>query len=889
MLAATVLPPAPHSALGWHHTALCHPGMRCTQPQGHSRQHRDAHGGMNARASYTALLESGAGSIIGPMTHRRSPAEQLPSVDTPTSGLTTAQVQTQRDVWGWNDIVPQATSNWWAIARDTVRDPMLWFLAFTAGLFALLGQVTEALTLLAAMLPLLGMDAYLHLRTTASSAGLASRLASSARVLRDGRWQHIPSRDLVPGDLAEVQPGEYFPADGLLVSGHGLQVDESTLTGESLPVTKHLIDTSQALPTTSTEDHWGTAGTRLLTGTAWLRILCTGSNTRYGEIVRTATQGSHETTPLQKAIAQLVTILLVVALTVCVVLAAIRLWQGHGWMDALLSAVTLAVAAIPEEFPVVYTFFLGVGVFRLAKKNALVRRAVAVENIGRVTCILSDKTGTITEGTLVLSQYLPAGGLDERGLLQAATCAARQDSGDPMDQALFQAFGQASLSGRRAEFPFTEARRRETAIWQKDAQTLTAYAKGAPETILNLCTLSERERAHWLDVVNQHAQSGRKVIGCACQDMPAATALTEEPDQGFQLAGLLAFEDPVRAGVREAIADCMVAGMRVIMVTGDHPATATAIARSIGLGGGHPHTVVLAPDDDPAAVLRACPGMDVVARATPSQKLALAQALQAQGELIAVTGDGVNDVPALRQADIGVAMGARGTRSAREVAPVVLLDDNFRTIVDAVAEGRQLFQNLRLAFVYLLLVHLPLVIGAAAIPLMGLPLLFLPLHIVWLELVIHPTAMLAFQDLPAHGPLAQVEHQRTTRFFSSEVWAGIALVGGLFSVAVVCSYLYALGAEKTVEHARAMAMAVLLVASAGFTCGLTRLRRPAARWLVGATLCSLVLSVQWPALSQLLQLQPLHASDWMLVAVAFFAAVLLSGCVSSRLRRQRTR
>lgn len=823
------------------------------------------------------------------MINRRLPSEQIPLVGSHTSGLTTAQVEVQRRTFGFNDIVPQAASSWWGIARDTARDPMLWFLAFTAALFGLLGQVTESLALLVAMLPLLGMDAYLHVRTTASSAGLASRLASSARVLRDGQWQNIPSRQLVPGDLVEVQPGEYFPADGLLVWGSRLQVDESTLTGESLPVTKHIVDCTDALPTTTAEENWGTAGTRLLTGTAWLRIIWTGSDTRYGEIVRTATQGSHETTPLQKAIAQLVAILLALALIVCVVLAAIRLWQGHGWIDALLSAVTLAVAAIPEEFPVVYTFFLGVGVFRLAKKNALVRRAVAVENIGRVTCILSDKTGTITEGALVLSHYMPASGMDDRGLLQAATLAARQDSGDPLDQALFQAFGDASPSGRRAEFPFTEARRRETAVWSKDAQTFTAYAKGAPETILAMCQLSEIEQAHWLGVVNQHAQSGHKVIGCAWKDMPVDTALTEEPEQGFQLAGLLAFEDPVRDGVREAIADCMVAGMRVIMVTGDHPATATAIARSIGLGGGNPQTVVLASEDDPASVLRSCQALDVVARATPSQKLALVQALQARGELIAVTGDGVNDVPALRQADIGVAMGERGTRSAREVAPVVLLDDNFRTIVDAVAEGRQLFQNLRLAFVYLLLVHLPLVIGAAAIPLMGLPLLFLPLHIVWLELVIHPTAMIAFQDLPSRGPLAQVQHQRTTRFFSTEVWRWIVLVGGLVSVAVVWSYLYALGAEKTVEHARAIAIAVLLVASAGFTCGLTRLRRPAARWLVFGTLSSLVLSVQLPALSQSLNLQPLHASDWMLVTLAFFASVLLSMAVSSKLMRQLTK
>ena len=367
--------------------------------------------------------------------------------------------------------------------------------------------------------------------------------------------------------------------------------------------------------------------------------------------------------------------------------------------------------------------------------------------------------------------------------------------------------------------------------------------------------------------------------------MPAGAAANSEPEGGFRFAGLLAFEDPVRAGVREAVADCMAAGMRVVMVTGDHPATAAAIAREIGLGGNTPNVVALRPDDDAGAVLGAHGDVHVVARATPPQKLALVQALQSDGERVAVTGDGVNDVPALRLADVGVAMGERGTRSAREVAPVVLLDDNFRTIVDAVAEGRQLFRNLRLAFAYLLLVHLPLVIGAAVIPLMGLPLLFLPIHIVWLELVIHPTAMLAFQDLAANGPLAPARRHRRARFFSTEAWLAIGLVGGLASVAVVWSYLHALGVDRNdVEHARAMALTILLVASAGITTGLTKLRQATARWLVLATLASLGVLVQIPAVSRWFSLRPLHVADWALVGLFFAVIGVVTLGLASRLR-----
>lgn len=816
-------------------------------------------------------------------------ADRAAEADAGEQGLTSAQVQAQR-AHGFNDIVPPQASGWRVIARDTARDPMLWFLLLTSALFALLGQTGESVTLLLAMLPLLGMDAWLHRRTVASAAGLARRLASTARVLRDGQWQDVPSRELVAGDLVAITPGDYFPADGWLVGGSELQVDESTLTGESLPVPKHRLMPGTSVTARAADANRGHAGTRLLTGDARLRIDGIGDRTRYGQIVRSATVGGHAATPLQRAIGELVVVLLVVALIACTALAAIRLWHGHGWIDALLSAVTLAVAAIPEEFPVVYTFFLGVGVYRLARRKALVRRAVAVENIGRISCIVSDKTGTITEGVLVLAHRVPADGQDDTALLQAAARAARADSGDPLDQALHAAAGPLSAATRLAAFPFTEARRRETVIVRAADGNTTAYTKGAPETVLALCDLAQPQRAAWVARVEALARDGHKVIACARRDLPDSSAMNAsadaEPASGFALVGLLAFEDPVREGVREAITDCVRAGLRVIMVTGDHPGTAAAIAREIGLGGAQPVVIALAPGDDAGTALRNRADVHVIARATPPQKLALVQALQADGELVAVTGDGVNDVPALRMADIGVAMGERGTQSAREVAPVVLLDDNFRTIVDAVAEGRQLFLNLRLAFAYLLLVHVPLVVGAAAIPLMGLPLLFLPIHVVWLELVIHPTAMLAFQHLPVAGPLAAVPHQgRRARFFLLDAWLAMALIGGLVSVAVVGSYLHALGIDRDVEHARAMALGVLLASSAGIASGLTGLRSAAARWLVGGTLVSLGTLVQVPGLAAGLHLRPLHVGDWALVLAAYALAWAMVLALAARLRR----
>ncbi|HEY9023628.1 MAG TPA: cation-transporting P-type ATPase [Burkholderiaceae bacterium] len=815
------------------------------------------------------------------MAEREAPAERLPGGLAHDQGLTAAQADAARQAFGANDIVAEPALRWMEVVRDTLRDPMLWFLLVTATLFALLGQVREAWVLLLALVPLLGMDAWLHHRTLASAAGLASRLASAASTLRDGRWAVIPARELVPGDLVEVMPGMYFPADGLLVSGQDLQVDESTLTGESLPVRKAVLQAPWAAGR-QPESHWGVAGTRLLTGTARLRVIFTGGETRYGEIARSATEGAHAATPLQRAIGRLVAVLLAASVALCLALAAARLWQGHGWIDAVLSAVTLAVAALPEEFPVVYTFFLGLGVFRLARRKALVRRAVAVENIGRISCIVSDKTGTMTSGTLVLAHCRPAAGHDDAALKRTARLAARTDSGDPLDEALHATGCPEAGWQRLAEFPFTEARRRETVLWRTGDGQAVACTKGAPETMLGLCTLGDEERADWQRQLSELAGSGHKVIGCADRLLPPSEAATE-PDRGFRFAGLLAFEDPVRPGVREAVAACRAAGMRVLMVTGDHPSTAAAIGREAGLGGDTPQVAVLG-DDGSASALDVALHADIVARATPRQKLELVQALQRAGELVAVTADGVNDVPALQQADIGIAMGERGTRSAREVAPIVLMDDNFSTLVAAVAEGRQLFLNLRLAFAYLMLVHLPLVVGAAVIPLSGMPLLYLPLHIVWLELVIHPSAMLAFQDLPAQGPLAPVERQRRARFFSRSDWLRLLAVGGLACGFVVWGYVHALGIDQDARHARAMAMAALLLCSAAYVAALTGLGRPTAWWVVIGTIVPLVVLVQVPVLSAWLDLRPLHARDWALAAGGGLAAYAASRWLARGLR-----
>jgi Ca2+-transporting ATPase len=811
------------------------------------------------------------------------PSDRIAGLLGAERGLTSDEVEERRRRHGANDIVTDVSAGWTDILRDTARDPMVWFLAATALLFAWLGDIVEAIVMAVALLPIAGMDAWLHRRTQATTAGLAGRLAPQADVLRGVEVRTIASRDLVPGDLAIIQEGQPFPADGVIVSGANLQVDESTLTGEAMPVRKRPYGGRRLTEgeVSVESEFWGAAGTRLLTGQARVRVVFTGGETLYGQIVRSAREGQHGRTPLQTAIGALVTALVVAAVVVCVALAATRYYQGFGLVDAFLSAVTLAVAALPEEFPVVFTFYLGVGVYRLARRQALVRRSVVVENIGRVTCICCDKTGTMTEGRLRLAHALSADGFDANELRHIAAIASRPESGDPLDLAILEGEGAAAGREHLATFPFTEDRRREVAVVRDEDHSLLTAVKGAPETVLAMSPMSDGERAAWSRKTEELAATGHKVIACARRRL--SDWIGGEPDRDFEFAGLLAFEDPVRDGVREAVAKAQAAGLRVIMVTGDHVATAVAVAHEIGIGGGSPNVVegVELANHLARNGRDGVKALDVVARAIPAQKLDLVRALRASGEIVAVTGDGVNDVPALQGADIGIAMGERGTRTAREVASIVLLDDNFRTIVRAVAEGRQLFRNLKLSFAYLLMVHMPLVATAALVPFAGFPLLYLPMHVVWLELIIHPTALLVFQELPAAGGLGRVRRDAKVRFFDWREWALIGLVGGLVTVVIAVGYARSLGIDNNVEHARTMALVALVVASATTTAGLSRLRSMSAIIAVAAAIGSALALVQIRPLAEVLHLSPLHLDDWLIAGLGG----LLAGALAAWLPR----
>lgn len=801
--------------------------------------------------------------------------DRLSTLPNGEAGLSASDVEALRARYGDNRIVEPPRHRFWHALRDAAGDPMLWFLLVVSALFFATGETVEAAVLLLAILPLLGMDAFLHRRTRLSTAALASRLASDAEVLRDGAWQTIAAAELVPGDRVRVGSGEAIPADGLWRAAESLQVDESSLSGESVPVRKQVADLTRVV-----NEHWGFAGTRVLAGRGELQLLGTGGDSRYGELVRLAVTAPQPRTPLQLAVARLVLQLVWIALALCLLLAAVRLWQGQGWLDALLSGLTLAIAALPEEFPVVLSLFLGVGVFRLARRNALVRRAVAVEDIGRVSVLCTDKTGTLTEGRLRLRELRPAAGLSTEALAMRAAQSVAADSRDPLDACLREAAASAPALALRQRFPFTEDRRRETVLLI-EGEAVVARMKGAPETVLRASAIEASEAARWQAEAQALAARGLKVLALAERAFAGAGAGEEnhEPEQGYRMLGLLGFGDPLRPGVAAAVARCRAQGLRVVMLTGDHPATAAAIAIEAGLCAGAPRVVSLDEDVSTDALAHA----DVVARAQPRQKLALVQALQASGAAVAVTGDGVNDVPALKAADVGIAMGERGTQAARESAAIVLLDDDFATLAGAIAEGRALYRNLRASFAYLLLVHLPFVLSAALVPAFGGPLLFLPIHIVWLELIIHPSAMLGFQREASDGDGGAPT--RAGQMFDARSWWRLLLGGGLGCAAVLLAQALpgGFGSGDSDSAQRALALAALVAFSAVVLIGLGRNR--SARLIAALSLASLALTL-WPAASGVLgTVAPAFAP--LLLALALGAAAAMAALALNPLARAR--
>ncbi|MFN3397696.1 MAG: cation-translocating P-type ATPase, partial [Sulfurimicrobium sp.] len=725
---------------------------------------------------------------------------------------------------------------WLAIVWETAREPTFLLLLAAGTLYLVFGELQEGLILFGFVLVTIGLTLYQEGKTERAIEALRDLTSPRALVIRDGERVRIPGREVVRGDLVVLAEGDRVPADGVVVEGVGLMVDESLLTGEAVPVNK-MVEMGETAPARPGGDDtpFVYSGTLVVAGQGIARITATGPKSEIGRIGTALGTLAAERSPLQKQTARLISTIALLGLGLSLLLFVVYGVMHGDWLAALLAGIALAMAMLPEEYPVVLTVFPALGAWRLSKEKVLTRRVNAIETLGATSVLCVDKTGTLTENRMTVAR-LWAGGdtlavnadapaeLPEtfHALVEFSILASEIDPFDPMEQA-FQRLGQHFLAHTEhlhrdwtltRQYCLTPQLRAKSHVWKAmNSDSYVVAAKGAPEAIVDLCHLDAGAQAGVAAAVEAMAADGLRVLAVARARFEGVRFPAIEHDFDFEFVGLLGLADPLRAEIPDAMRQCHDAGIRVVMITGDYPATARAIARQAGLDA----VEVLSGDTlgemSDGQLQARMKTVNVCARIAPEQKLRIVQALKADGEVTAMTGDGVNDAPALKAAHVGIAMGGRGTDVAREAAALVLLDDNFASIVRAVRLGRRIFDNMQKSMSYILAVHIPIA-GMALLPvLLGYPAMLYPMHIAFLELIIDPACSLAFENEAAEADVMQRPPRDTDAqlFGGATLW--LALLQGIGVLGVVLgAYAWADGRLAEPE-ARAFAFTTLVIAN----------------------------------------------------------------------------
>jgi len=748
-------------------------------------------------------------------------------------GLGEAEAAARLRAEGPNELAQDRPRGLLRSLLEVVREPMLLLLLAAGGIYLVLGDLEEALALLFLVLLVIAITLVQERKTERALAALRDLSSPRALVMREGSRRRIPGREVVRGDVLILSEGDRVAADAVLLEAIHLEADESLLTGESVPVRKRLAAEPPAGARPGGDDlPFVYAGTLVVRGHGLAEVRATGARSEMGRIGVVLAGLEPGRTPLQRQVSRLVKIVAAVGLVLCAAVVVVYGLTRGDWLQGLLAGIALAMAVLPEEFPVVLTIFMAMGAWRISRSRVLTRRLPAVEALGAATVLCSDKTGTLTENRMKVARlwlpgtlHVPDGGpLPEavHEVLEFGILASQRDPFDPMEQA-FHRLGTDALAGTEhlhggwqllREYPLSPELLAVSHVWRSpDGERRVVAAKGAPEAIADICHLDPAVAAEVRAHVAEMGADGLRVLAVARAFFEPAELPAGQHDFDFELVGLVGLEDPVRPGVREAVAECASAGVRVVMITGDSPDTARAIARQVGLSDGDAvvtgRDLEALSDEDLRRRLRHA---EVFARVLPEQKLRLVQALQADGEVVAMTGDGVNDAPALKAADIGVAMGGRGTDVAREAAALIVTDDDFTSIVAAVRLGRRIYHNLRRAMAYVLAVHVPIA-GLSLLPLLlGWPMVLFPIHIVFLELIIDPACSLAFEAEPAEpGLMRQPPRKADASLFDRRLVVASLLQGASLLAATLV--VFRLGLDQTGSEASARALAfVALIA-----------------------------------------------------------------------------
>ena len=792
-------------------------------------------------------------------------------------GLTDAEAEALLASCGPNVIHEPRKRTVQQIARDTLREPMFLLLLVAAGLYLVVGDLAEGVFLTFGALLSLCLVIFQEARSEHALQALNALAEPQARVIRDGIFRMVPAAQLVPGDLIVVGEGSRVPADAVLIDGDVIEVDESALTGESSPSKKtpvigliegiqHPTPGDKAIPSLF-------ASTLIVRGQGVARVLRTGSATEVGHIGAELAAISEGPTLLQRDIRRLVRSIGVLALLACLMVALAYGFLRGDWFTGALSGLTLAISVVPEEFPMVLTIFMALGALRLARRNILVRRSAVIETLGATTLLCVDKTGTITENRMELRRVWRAGqhynpavsdASEVSALLDAAQLASALHPHDPMDAAIKDAAQDAPMGRPIRSYPLRPQFLAFSQVWPTCDGSVTYAAKGAHETILRLCEDDKAIIAAAEEAARLLGERGMRVLAVATATF-SKDPQCEPYKVRYHLEGLLGFEDPVRSDVPAALKEASRAGIGVAMITGDFAPTALSVAKSAGISADH--GVVIGEDlesDQPIS-----PDARVFARIKPEQKLKLVESFKDAGHVVAMTGDGINDAPALAAADVGIAMGQRGTDVAREAADLILLDDKFASIVGGVRLGRRIFANLRRAMIYITAVHVPIA-GLALLPiLLGLPPMLFPMHLVLLELLIDPLCALVFENEPGDpDAMGKPPRRRDEPLFGVRQITLAGLQGLVLLVATLGLYTWMNVTGSGADASRSAAFIALVIGHlslalsvSGLTGGHLFSRERVLFWVISAAaMLVLTISMTLPMMMEILRFSPLSPS-----------------------------
>ncbi len=830
--------------------------------------------------------------------------------ETILQGLTEQEALERLAQDGYNELPAARKRTFFHIMWDVVREPMFLMLIACGVLYLILGDREEALMLLGFVFVIIGITLYQEQKTERALEALRDLSSPRALVIRDGKQQRIAGREVVRDDIVLISEGDRVPADAVLLNGSNVSVDESLLTGESVPVRKRAWDGRLEMGRPGGDDlPFVYSGTLVVKGQGITEVRSTGPRTEIGKIGKALQILEPEETNLQKQTGKIVRNFAVAGLSLCVLVVIIFGLTRGDWLNGFLAGLTLAMATLPEEFPVVLTIFLALGAWRISLRKVLTRRVPAVEMLGAATALCVDKTGTLTLNRMTVTKLVANGDrydVDSKQLqlpehlhevVEYSILASPADPFDPMEKAMKELGGRTLANTDHLhkdwklvrEYPLSEKLLAMSDVWRSpDAKDFLVAAKGAPEAIADLCHFDEKQLLKLHDQVSRMADEGLRVIGVAKAHFKAPALPKEQHDFVFEFVGLLGLSDPIRPEVPNAVKECYTAGIRVIMITGDYPGTAQNIARQIGL---KPlENIVTGPELDQmsdADLQERIKTTCIFARVVPEQKLRIVTALKANGEVVAMTGDGVNDAPALKAAHIGIAMGGRGTDVAREAAALVLLDDNFASIVAAVKMGRRIFDNLKKAMAFIFSVHIPIA-GMSLIPVIfNWPLALLPVHILFLELIIDPACSVVFEmefeeaDVMQRPPRKLDDPLFGRPMILSGLIQGLgilAIVVGIYASLLFCGY--------GEGEARMIAFVCMVIANLGLILSNRSRTRsilstlstpnPALWWIIGGALSFLALVLATPFLRELFKFAPLHRGEVLLIIAAGLLSILMA-------------